>query len=455
MKIQVNKKPFLFLRDGSGIKFNYLWGGASSSKSWVIADYLLIDKLFGETNIGILAIRKTKPEVKSSCMRLVDNRIRLIGDEDKDWTVNKSDLYYTAKDTGSKFYFDSIDDVLKKKSIEGINYLWIEETTEFTYREWLQLVLRTRAANPHGINRFFYSFNPEDPIGNAWLKALTDGADIDPDSQQLHLNHQANPFLADDVREEIEKLADEDEEYDKIYRLGQWATPTFIIYTNWDIIEAFPKEETLDEVGYGLDFGYNNPTALTKVGIRDKKEIFLDEVVYESGLTNSALINLIKKLDISKTATIMADSAEPQRIQEIREAGFNVHGVRKVFGEKDKNWVGVGIDRCKRLNLHITQRSPNILKEIRGYKWKQDKEGNPVDGEPVKYRDHAMDGMRYYLGTVPVVAGIDFIDLGEEAEKEEVLEGEAMLQQRYNEPFVPEVSDMADLGEDDGFFDDD
>jgi phage terminase large subunit len=371
-----------------------------------------------------------------------------MGEENKHWTVNKSDLFYRSLETGSRFYFDSIDDVMKKKSIEDINYLWVEEATEFTYREWLHLKLCIRAANPHGINRFFLSFNPEDEIRNAWLKNLVDGADADPKSQQLHLNHQDNPFLSQDERDKIEALADEDEEYDKIYRLGQWATPRFIIYTNWDIVSGFPDADTLDDIGYGLDFGYNNETALIKVGIRDKRKIYLEEVVYQSKLTNTDLINLMKSLDISKTATIMADSAEPQRIKEIASAGYNIRGVKKKSGEKDKSWVSVGIDRCKRLQLHITQHSTSMLKEIRSYKWKQNQREEPID-EPVKFRDHAMDAMRYFLGTVPVEAGIEFIDLGgeEEGEMAVATTREEILNQRYQpaeQPVLQEIPDEWD-----------
>lgn len=392
----------MFLQQGNGkYRFNYLFGGAGSSKSWTIAQFLLIEKLYKEKDIGILALRKTKPEVKASCLRLV---LHLLNQAELPHTENKTESIITAMN-GNKFYFDSIDDVMKKKSAEGINYIWLEETTGFIWREWLQLNIRCRAKNLNGINQLFFSFNPEDPIGNEWLKNLTDKAPADTNSQVMLLNHGDNPFLSDEEREQIEALANQDEEYDKIYRQGLWATPTQIIYTNWDIIADLPED--IPEIGYGLDFGFNNPTALIEVGIKEM-DAYLDELLYQTKLTNQDLIDKLKELipPAHRNRVIRADSAEPQRIQEIFEAGFNIHPCTK-----GKDSVKIGIDRCKRFKTHITQRSTNTIKEKKGYKWRVDKDGNVLD-EPVKFRNHAMDAERYYLGEV-MIEEPELVVLGE------------------------------------------
>ena len=133
---------------------------------------------------------------------------------------------------------------------------------------------------------------------------------------------------------------------------------------------------------------------------------------------------------MSRTDTIMADSAEPQRIQEICDAGFNCIGVSKVSHEPNKSWVSVGIDRVKRKRLHITKRSVNVLKEIRGYKWKQDKDENVLD-EPLKFRDHALDAIRYYIGTRAIEAGITFMGAKTKTKEDEPTEAEKIFNDRY------------------------
>lgn len=394
-QMRVNEKPFRFLQASGDKKFVYFYGGAGSSKSWTIGQFLLSQKLYKEQGIGILALRRTKPEVKDSCLRVVLNQLR---EAELPYEENKTHSTITAPN-GNNFYFDGVDDVIKKKSIEGINYIWLEETTEFTHREWLQLKLRNRAHNLNkgAVNQIYHSFNPEDPVGNAWLKDLVDNAPIDPDSAVMKLNHGSNPFLDPEARANIEALATEDEEFNKIYRLGEWATPTFIIYTNWDIVEDFPS---CDEVGYGLDFGYVNPSALIRVGVKDQKDVYVDEVLYRSGMHNKELIAQMKQLIPSRESVIIADSAEPAYIDEIAEAEFNVHPTEKVTGQGGKSFVATGIDRCKRVRIHITKRSTHIIEEIRGYKWKVDKDDHVLN-EPLKYKDHAMDAIRYCLGGQP------------------------------------------------------
>ena len=375
------------------LRFLYLYGGAGSAKSWALAQYLILEKLYRQAGVGILALRKTLPSVRTSCYKLVIDWLNELG---LPYEENKSTLTVTAPG-GSFIKFDSIDNVEKKKSIEGINYVWVEEATEFTENDFMQLNLRCRAHNAHSINQLFCSFNPIDPIGNAWLKERSDNAnghtDIKgkPDSAAMVVTHVDNPFLSEEERNQIEALAEQDREYDLIYRQGKWATPTNIIYTNWDTVDSFPDD--CENVGYGLDFGFVNPTALVKIGIKDGTDVYLDETLYETGLTNTQLIEKLKALGVHHESMVVADSAEPDRIEEISEY-FNVYPC-----EKGKGSVEFGIDCCKRKRLHITKRSGNVITEIQGYKRKVDRNGNVLE-QPFEYKDHAMDAMRYYISAL-------------------------------------------------------
>lgn len=381
MDIKVNRKTFEYLKQ-TRKRQNILYGSAGSGKSWSIAQFLTLEKLYKGKNNRTLITRKTRPALKKSCWLLINDLIHKY--ELPGCIPNKSDLSLFVG--SNQMFFVPLDDPEKLKSFERINYIWGEEATEFNLDDYLQLNLRCRGENTGGINQLFFSFNPIDE--QSFWKEI-----VDSPKDSVGVNHSTykdNAFLEDNYIKVLEGLIDQDETYHKIYALGIWATPKNIIYSNWDIVDAFPECE---EVGYGIDFGFNNPTGLLKIGLNDR-EAYLQELLYETKLTNTSLITELKKLipEESRSDEMWADSAEPQRIEEIYGAGFNIHPCTK-----GKDSVKIGIDRCKRMRLHIVKGSENLLKEIKSYKWKEDKNGHVMD-EPVKFRNHLMDAMRYYLG---------------------------------------------------------
>jgi phage terminase large subunit len=145
---------------------------------------------------------------------------------------------------------------------------------------------------------------------------------------------------------------------------------------------------------YGLDFGFNHPTALVQVFIDDKnKKLYLHELLYERGLTNNDLIRCLKNIIPNRNTEIMADSAEPARIEEIYREGFNIHPAVKGQGSVQKS-----IDKLKEYDVYVTSESANIEKERSKYKWKTDKNNQPLD-EPIDLDDDAMAATRYAVNT--------------------------------------------------------
>ena len=205
-----------------------------------------------------------------------------------------------------------------------------------------------------------------------------------------------NPFLAQSIVSEIKRLKDEDDNYWKIYGLGERGQTKSVIYDNWVLLDDFPENQ-VDEIIYGVDFGFNKPSSLIKIGVKDEKNIFIEELLYERFLTNSDFIERLKTLILDKNKLIKADSAEPDRIEEIKRAGFYIEPARK-----GKNSVKDGIDTVKRKKLHIIKNSTNLIKEIRSYKWKEDKATGKILDEPVKFNDHAMDAIRYVVGDMDI-----------------------------------------------------
>jgi len=147
-------------------------------------------------------------------------------------------------------------------------------------------------------------------------------------------------------------------------------------------VDELPPKCDWQAWAYGLDFGFVNPTALIKVIVSNKK-IYWDERVYQVGLTNA---DLIERLTHEERADIYADSAEPDRIEEIERAGWVIYPANKD--------VKMGLDLVRRQTLNLTKSSVETIKEVRNYSRKKDKDGKVLE-EPVKIRDHACDAGRY------------------------------------------------------------
>ena len=356
-------------------------GGAGSSKSYSIAQ-LLIMKFIEEPEKKFLITRKTLPSLRLTAYKLITDLM-------KQYEVysrlehNKTDRIIQNPLNGSWMVFLSVDDPEKIKSTE-FNYIWMEEANEFSFEDFKMLKLRLRApSKDKKLNQMFLSLNPSDEHG--WIKREL----IDSGKYEVEIipsSYKDNPFAPEDYIRDLEALKDQDEVYYKIYALGQWATPKGRIF-EFKVIPEFP--ENVSEIVYGLDFGFNNPTALVKVGIKENN-LYIQQVLYETELTNSELIEKLKELIPSRSAEIYADAAEPARIEEIFREGFNIHPAEKSV--KD------GIDFVKRFKIFITADSVDVISEFRGYKWKTDKDGNILD-EPVKFKDHSPDAVRYAVYT--------------------------------------------------------
>jgi len=265
----------------------------------------------------------------------------------------------------------------------------MEEATEFTLDDFRQLSLRLRRRTDT-INQMYLSCNPISALH--WIKTEL------ADKNLIKLNHSTyldNPFLDEQYVQEIKDLINQDENYYKIYALGQWGVLENIIYGKWKTFNEVKFKEDVkwiddkkvDDITYGLDFGYSNPSALTEINWIEN-DFIAHELLYQDKLTNTELIEQVKKLipEEERYREIYADHSEPDRINEFYHAGFNIHKARKD--------VTTGIDFCKQHMLGITADSTNGIKELQSYKRREDKDGNVME-EPVKFNDHFCDSMRY------------------------------------------------------------
>lgn len=361
-------------------------GGAGSSKSYSIAQVLLL-RCLKVKNYKVAICRKTFPSLRLTAYKLFIDLLR----EYKIYERvhhDKQNNIITFPDTGAYVAFLSIDDPEKIKSTEW-NAIWLEEANEFTWDDWIIIQTRLRAAQL-GLyrNQIYLSLNPSDE--QSWInqKLMVDPK-LAAQIEIIHSTFLDNPFLGKDYVELLLGLKDQDLNAYMVYAEGKWGVLTNIIYQPYTIV---PELRECSEIIYGIDFGFNNPTAVIRIGIHDIEHCYLDEKLYQTHLTNGQLIDQLKIIipEDERLVPIYADCAEPNRIEEIHNAGFNVM-------ESNKD-VETGIDFCKRKKFYATANSVNLIKERAAYKWRQDKNGNVLD-EPVKFMDHLMDAKRYAIWT--------------------------------------------------------
>lgn len=360
-------------------------GGAGSGKSVFVVQKILfrILKDFGKVRHSILCIRKTQPAIRKSVFKLFLEYIDAWG-LDNLCKVHNTNMVITFIDNSS-IQCIGLDSEEKLKSIVGITSCWIEEATELSSDEARQVDLRLRGITA-SYKQICYTFNPVSK--NSWLyprffEEVQDNVTLD------HSTYKHNDFLDPEYTRMLENLINQSPTAYSIYSLGCWGSLDHVIYNNYRVIKFFPTKD-MESIIYGIDFGFNVPSALIRVGMKNN-DYYLDELIYESELTNAKLIKKIKLQYLN--GVVYCDSASPERIAELKEAGINT---KKAY--KGRNSVKDGIDFIKRSKLYITNRSVNLLKEIGGYTYKQERDGTVLD-EPCKYNDHAMDAMRYAIYT--------------------------------------------------------
>ena len=358
-------------------------GGARSSKSYSIIQ-LLVERFFGIPGRQILMLRKTLPSLRKStykdCMGYIE-RLGLSG------RIQEHKQEMTLDYGSSTIQFGALDDPSKIKSTQW-NDIFMEEATEFTYEDFV--ILRTRLSAPIDKkipNQLYLAFNPEDEYHWIKTKVIEEMNDV----QEIVSNYKFNPFLTPDYIKVLLDLEQQDPNFYGIYTLGEWGKLDNQIYSNWGKIDYWVVNP--DETIFGVDFGFNNPSTLVKVAIKDMNA-WVEELIYKPGLTNPEFISEVSKQltnDEKKRCYVFADSAEPDRIKEFEDAGFAI-----VAAEKD---IHDGIDTVRRYKLNIMESSTNILKEIRSYSWKKDRKTERILDDPIKFNNHAMDALRYALHT--------------------------------------------------------
>ena len=368
-------------------RYLVLCGGKGSGKS-EFAARKIFRRCLEEGSHRILILRKIRKTCRESVVKVF---LIILKDNEIEYTYNKTDHVLTFKGhdgSTNELLFDGLDEPEKLKSIKGLTSMWIEETTEITEAEFNEVDLCLREPGPH-YKQIILSFNPDETLA-PWLKKRF----FDHKDERAYVHPSTvedNPI--DEIREEYLKILDDiqDETKKKIYRFGFWAVQKGRIF-NWDVVSL--PAINFDETFYGGDFGYSvNPATVVKI-YRKADEFWLEEILYEKGLTNQDIATqLLSNSLFEKKRPGYWDSAEQKSIEEISRLGINAYPALK-----GPDSVRAGLDFMLSKKIHIVTGSENIIREAGRYKWREDRHGYAMP-EPVKFDDHAMDAVRYALYT--------------------------------------------------------
>lgn len=367
-------------------------GGTSGGKTYGILP-ILIDRCIKCPGTDVSVVSETVPHLRKGALKDFLRIMQATG-RYVDSHYNKTLLQYTFSN-GSYIEFFSAD---QESRVRGPRrkILYINECNNVDFEVYHQLATRTS-------EDIWLDFNPSNQF---WVhEELKD----DPDAEWLILTYKDNEALSESIVKEIEKAKtkayfnpelegealfriDNIKSYYwhnwwRVYGLGLLGSLEGVIFSNWTQVATIPKEAKL--IGYAIDFGYaNDPTTI--VGAWEwNNTVIWDEMLYRAGLKNSDIAHIMRSLGIKSKDYIVADSAEPKSIAEINTYGFHV-----VPAVKGRDSINFGIDVLQQNDFYVTQRSTNLILELRSYMWDQDKAGKTLN-KPIDAFNHCIDPMRY------------------------------------------------------------
>ena len=362
-------------------------GGRGSSKSFSINTFILL--LTYEQGHVILFTRYTLVSAHISIIPEFIEKIELLGKE-HEFLITKDEI--TNLVTGSKIIFKGIktssgQQTANLKSLAGVTCFVLDEAEELTDEDTfdkIDLSIRHKSKQ----NRIILILNPS--TKEHWIysrffeqRGVNEGSNLTKgDATFIHTTYEDNiTNLSESFINQIESIKRNNLQKFNHVILGGWLDKAEgVIYSNWKIGEYLQTDLSC----YGQDFGFSiDPTTLIQVSIDNKqKRIYAKELLFKTGLTTSDIFVLNSKL-VALNGLIVADSAEPRLISELKSKGLNIKGI-----EKPK--ITDRIALVQDYELIIDENSTNLIKELNNYSWHDKKSETPIDNF-----NHLLDALGY------------------------------------------------------------
>lgn len=344
-------------------------GSTRSSKTWSIlqALYMIAESSANSRLISIVS--ESMPHLKKGCIRDFEMMLRSENKwnhrawnaTDKIYKINNSTIEFFSADQPGKVHGPARD------------ILFINECINIPYETYRQLAIRTRET-------IFLDFNPSYEF---WVdnKVLTRS-----ESVLIHSTYKDNDYLTQAQVSEIESNKN-DSDWWQVYGLGQTGSKIGLIMQNWEIVEQLP--DNYKQRWIGIDFGFtNDPTAIIDIRLSEGT-LWMHELLYAKNYDNIMICNHLEQQKVPRFTSIIADSAEPKSISEIRNQKWTIEPAKK-----GQDSILAGLSILNRYPKRITQNSVNLITEFRNYRWQTDISGNAMNIPCDRY-NHAIDAIRY------------------------------------------------------------
>lgn len=349
-------------------------GGTAASKTISILIWL-IDYGQSSSNEVLTVVAESFPHLQLGAIRDFKNIMLAHGYwDDSRWNEAKHIYKFNQ---GTTLEFISFDKFGKAHGPRR-DVLFLNEANNIPHPIADQLITRTRKI-------VWMDWNPTNEFW-FYTEMLNTRKDID----FITLNYLDNEAVDETTKAEIESHK-HNKNWWTVYGLGELGVIETRIYKDWEFLDDVPRFARLER--RGLDFGYSNdPSALVAVYFYDGGYV-LDEELFQKRMSNKQIADTILNQQEPQTLVI-ADSAEPKSIDELKAAGINVVG-----SEKGKDSVNNGIQIVQAQKIAVTKRSVNIIKEYRNYLWDTDRDGKILN-VPQHEFSHSMDATRYALASI-------------------------------------------------------
>jgi phage terminase large subunit len=305
--------------------------------------------------------------------------------------VKETDMSITFPN-GSQVILLGLDEETKLLSLANISGVWIEEAFEVPKNlvEQLNLRMRGQAANqqiwlswnPISKHNYLYNFTVEEPPAS---------------SIYIHSTFRDNVFLSDEYVATLEELYVRNPQKARVFCDGEWGIDADgLVFQNWKV-EDFNNADIQGQLMVGLDFGFVNDISalVASLMVESEKRIYIFKEYGATNKTNADLVNIINALGFNKS-TIIADSAEPKSIAEIKAGG-----VQKIKAcTKGQDSIIHGIQKLQNYEIIIHPSCQGIITEFENYTWQKDKANDIYINKPIDDFNHYIDALRYSLQCV-------------------------------------------------------
>jgi len=385
------------------LHYAILMGGRGAGRSTVASQFANA-KLVAREYFRCAIMRLVLGDIRNSIYREITDRAEENGIKEL-LDINDSQMVirYGANTINAVgFKKSSGEQKAKLKSLANYNCVIIEEADEIPEADFMQLDDSLRTLK--GDILVILLLNPPNKdhwIVKRWFDLLPSGTK-DFYIPQLKSEITDTLFIRTNFRDNLANIAPEAanryESYktikpDHFYNMVEGLVPETVkgkIYSGWQQIDEVPFEARLER--YGLDFGYSNdPTAIVAIYYYNGGYI-LDEVVFKTELSNQEIATIINVQN--NKAIVIADSAEPKSIDEIRRLGVTILPATKGPGS-----INQGVQYVQAQKISVTRRSANIWEEYCNYAWLVDKEDKTLN-EPKDIYNHSMDAIRYAIASI-------------------------------------------------------